>query len=217
MAGVEAPTLRPCTPDDAEILFAIHRESAMTAYAHIFPPDRYPFPDDEMRAHWVTALADPKTDMVVAERAQGADSAAPTEAVPAKQRTRRPSRHVLPNGIASDASAVPVAFEPIGFVGVSPGWLRNLFVLPAEWGRGAGSLLHDEAVRLLRAKEAGARLWVLEENERARRFYEQRGWRHDGERRPSDYPPYPPALRYELEIARRSHPEPPPTRGWNGR
>jgi GNAT superfamily N-acetyltransferase len=161
MAAVNAPTLRRCTPDDAEILFAIHRESAMAAYAHIFPPDRYRFPDDEMRAHWVTALADPETDMVVAER---------------------------------DATS-------IGFVGVSPGWLRNLFVLPAEWGSGAGSLLHDEAVRLLRAKEAGARLWVLEENERARRFYEHRGWRHDGERRPSDYPPYPPVLRYELGIA----------------
>jgi GNAT superfamily N-acetyltransferase len=182
MAAVDAPTLRRCTPDDAEILFAIHRESAMAAYVHIFPPDRYRFPDDEMRAHWVAALADPDTDMVVAERGLrrrlgGAD----------RGRT----------GFAGAAGG----FTPIGFVGVSPGWLRNLFVLPGEWGSGAGSLLHDEAVRLLRAKEAGARLWVLEENERARRFYEHRGWRHDGERRPSDYPPYPPALRYVLEVA----------------
>jgi GNAT superfamily N-acetyltransferase len=160
MGAVEALTLRRGTPDDAEILFAIHRESAMTAYAHIFPPDRYAFPDEEMRAHWVSALADPETDMVIAER----------EA------------------------------RPVGFVCVSPGWLRHLFVLPGDWGSGGGGLLHDEAVGLLRAKEAGARLWVLEQNERARRFYEHRGWRYDGERRPSDYPPHPPALRYELNL-----------------
>jgi GNAT superfamily N-acetyltransferase len=160
MGVVEALTLRRGTPDDAEILFAIHRESAMTAYAHIFPPDRYAFPDNEMRAHWVSSLGDPDTAIVVVERASA----------------------------------------PIGFVGVSPGWLRNLFVLPSEWGRGVGSALHDEAVTILRAAGEGARLWVLQENERARRFYEDRGWRHDGERRPSDYPPYPPALRYSLDL-----------------
>jgi GNAT superfamily N-acetyltransferase len=160
MGGVDALRLRRATPDDAETLFAIHRESAMTAYAHIFPPDRYAFPDEEMRAHWAAGLADRETDLVIAER----------EA------------------------------RPVGFVGVSPGWLRNLFVLPGDWGSGAGSLLHNEAVRLLTAKEAGARLWVLEENERARQFDEHRGWRYDGERRPSEYPPYPPALRYSLAL-----------------
>jgi hypothetical protein len=41
---------------------------------------------------------------------------------------------------------------------------------------------------------------VLEANQRARRFYEHRRWRHDGERRRSDFPPYPAALRYSLEL-----------------
>jgi GNAT superfamily N-acetyltransferase len=158
--GVAAVSLRRAGPDDAETLFTIHRESAMTAYAHVFPPDRYPFPEEEMRAHWVAQLGDSEATTVIAER----------------------------DGVA------------VGFVAVSPGWMRNLFVLPSEWGRGAGSALHDEAVELLRGAGVSARLWVLEANVRARRFYEQRGWRHDGERRASDYPPYPPVLRYELDL-----------------
>ena len=155
-----ALTIRRGLLSDAETLYAIHRESAITAYVRIFPPDRYRFPDAEMRAHWVASLGDDETDVVIAERDD----------------------------------------RPVGFAGVSPGWLKNLFVVPNEWGRGAGSALHDEAVQLLRAKDDGARLWVLEENERARRFYERRGWVFDGERRPSDYPPYPPALRYALDL-----------------
>jgi GNAT superfamily N-acetyltransferase len=153
-------TIRRAVPADAETLYAIHRESAITAYVHIFPPDRYPFPDAEMRAHWVASLGDDETKVVIAERAA----------------------------------------RPVGFAGVSPGWLKSLFVVPDEWGRGAGNALHDEAVRLLRAKEADARLWVLEANERARGFYERRGWVFDDERRPSDFPPYPPALRYALDL-----------------
>ena len=35
------------------------------------------------------------------------------------------------------------------------------------------------------------RLWVLEENHRARRFYEKRGWRLNGETRVVPYPPNP--------------------------
>ncbi|HZB86562.1 MAG TPA: GNAT family N-acetyltransferase [Gaiellaceae bacterium] len=157
---MEALTIRRGEPSDAETLYAIHRESATSAYVHIFPPDRYRFPDAEMRAHWIASLGDDETDVVIAERGG----------------------------------------RPVGFAGVTAGWLKNLFVVPDEWGRGAGTALHDEAVRLLRGKNAGARLWVLEENERARRFYERRGWAFDGERRPSDYPPYPPALRYALDL-----------------
>jgi RimJ/RimL family protein N-acetyltransferase len=35
------------------------------------------------------------------------------------------------------------------------------------------------------------RLWVLEENHRARRFYEKHGWRGNGETRVVPYPPHP--------------------------
>ena len=93
--------------------------------------------------------------------------------------------------------------------------------MPAEWGRGAGAALHDEAVALLRSDGASiAQLWVLEENERARRFYEARGWRDDGGRSRSEFPPHPLELRYALRLGEgrrappgRTHPKPPPTQG----
>ena len=177
---MDALAIRTAGPDEAETLFAIHKESAMTAYAEIFPPDRYRFPDAEMREVWDGALRDAETAVLLAERAG----------------------------------------RPVGLVSVSPGWLRNLFVVPAEWGRGAGAALHDEAVALLRRHGPKACLWVLEENERARRFYKARGWRDDGARSRSEFPPYPVELRYALLLgegrertAGRTHPKPPPTQG----
>lgn len=58
------------------------------------------------------------------------------------------------------------------------GQVRRLHVVPARWGHGVGSDIHDQALKRLR--QAGftqAGLWVLEANHRARRMYERRGWR----------------------------------------
>jgi GNAT superfamily N-acetyltransferase len=74
----------------------------------------------------------------------------------------------------------------VGFVVYGPdtsdlpadGVLRKLYVLPDHSGHGLGSVLHDHAIRELRA--AGfvkARLWVLERNTVAREMYERRGWK----------------------------------------
>ena len=49
--------LREAGPRDAETLFAIQRAGSLGAFAHIFPPDRYPFPDDDVRERWRTFLA----------------------------------------------------------------------------------------------------------------------------------------------------------------
>lgn len=57
------------------------------------------------------------------------------------------------------------------------GELRRLHVLPARWRSGVGGALHDRALAALDAQgRSEARLWVLEHNRRARRFYERRGW-----------------------------------------
>ena len=172
-------SIRAARPDDAETLFTIHCESATTAHVKIFPPDRYRFPDAQMRKVWVEALRSDDVSALIAERVG----------------------------------------SPVGFATFSPGWLRNLFVLPSEWGRGAGAALHDEALGLLRSRGPIAHLWVLEANERARRFYEARGWRDDGGRSRSEFPPHPVELRYSLRLGERraqpgrTHPEPPPTQG----
>ena len=64
------------------------------------------------------------------------------------------------------------------------GELYAIYVEPPHWGTGAGAALMDAAVERLRA--AGfdhAILWVLDDNPRARRFYERHGWSVDGRRR----------------------------------
>ena len=57
------------------------------------------------------------------------------------------------------------------------GQIVGLHVLPPEWGRRIGSLLHDAALAvLLEAQHRTAGLWVIGANQRARRMYESRGW-----------------------------------------
>lgn len=60
-------------------------------------------------------------------------------------------------------------------------------VEPEVWGAGGGRLLMDNALGLVRDAGLGrCTLWVLESNERARRFYEVGGWTADGSQRSSD-------------------------------
>jgi diamine N-acetyltransferase len=72
---------------------------------------------------------------------------------------------------------------PVGVAEVAPEGLDGLFVLPCAWGSGVADRLHDAAVQTLHGWGCDCcRLSVLEENHRARRFYERRGWRLDGRR-----------------------------------
>ncbi len=60
------------------------------------------------------------------------------------------------------------------------GYLQRVYVDPAWWNRGVGTALVDRAVELL--KGHGFRklaLQVLENNRKARAFYEKRGWRFE--------------------------------------
>jgi ribosomal protein S18 acetylase RimI-like enzyme len=83
------------------------------------------------------------------------------------------------------------AGEVIGFADVGPsrdpdtsdatGEVYAIYVLPTEWGRGAGPALMDASLEAMRAAEfREAVLWVLDDNPRARRFYERSGWSLDG-------------------------------------
>ena len=89
----------------------------------------------------------------------------------------------------------------LGFAAIDPPWLSGLYVRPEAWGTGVAARLHDRAVDALRAAGVGrARLWVLEGNARARRFYERRGWRLDGETRVVPFPPHPIDVGYSLVL-----------------
>ncbi|GIJ47041.1 N-acetyltransferase [Virgisporangium aliadipatigenens] len=77
--------------------------------------------------------------------------------------------------------------EVVGFVQFSPsaepdtGDLNAIYVLPSAWGTGAGrGLMAGTVAAFAEAGFRRATLWVLESNERARRFYAAAGWAPDG-------------------------------------
>jgi ribosomal protein S18 acetylase RimI-like enzyme len=80
----------------------------------------------------------------------------------------------------------------VGFVSVgarrdddgTDGELFAIYVDPDHWGSGAGrDLIVAGEKRLSELGYTDAILWVLEDNPRARRFYERAGWSADGGRR----------------------------------
>jgi GNAT superfamily N-acetyltransferase len=102
----------------------------------------------------------------------------------------------------SDASVLVAELdrEPVGFACIRPKWMDALYVVPEQWGQGVADVLYDRALERLRAFGADrCHLWVLEENRRARRFYEKCGWRENGERRIVPFPPNPLDVGYSLQ------------------
>ena len=59
--------IRRARSDDVELLLSIQRASAVEAFPQVFPPERYPFPDDEVRAAWTEALASHDVQTFIAE------------------------------------------------------------------------------------------------------------------------------------------------------
>ena len=106
--------------------------------------------------------------------------------------------------LARDDVVVRVAEDAgdlLGFAVLRPEWLERLYTHPNAWGRGVGSRLHDEAVELIRGLGSSrCSFWVLEANERARSFYERRGWRLNGETRVVPFPPHPLDVGYTLDF-----------------
>jgi GNAT superfamily N-acetyltransferase len=80
----------------------------------------------------------------------------------------------------------------VGFVSVgasrdedADGELFAIYVHPTQWGTGVGrALIAAGEQELLALGHRDVVLWVLEDNPRARRFYESAGWTGDGGRRP---------------------------------
>jgi GNAT superfamily N-acetyltransferase len=84
-----------------------------------------------------------------------------------------------------------VAGDPVvGFAATGPtrdddgsepvGELYGIYVDPDAWGTGAGRALIAAAEDALARDFGEATLWVLDDNPRARRFYELAGWAWDG-------------------------------------
>ena len=98
----------------------------------------------------------------------------------------------------------------LGFASIGPsrdehgvGELYAIYVDPDEWSQGAGRALIERAEECLAEEFAEATLWVLEDNPRARRFYEAAGWLPDGARQSVErLGVSPPELRYRKRLRR---------------
>jgi GNAT superfamily N-acetyltransferase len=108
------------------------------------------------------------------------------------------------DSLADNAVTVLVheeAGSTVGVAGSRAEWLDGLYVLPEWWSRGVGRSLQDEV--LVRQRAAGVQrchLWVLERNDRARRFYERLGWTENGDTRVVPFPPHPVDVGYSIEL-----------------
>ncbi len=67
------------------------------------------------------------------------------------------------------------------------GEVNAIYLAPGAWSRGIGRQLFAAAVDDLAIRHENLVLWVLTDNERARRFYEQAGWAPDGTARVLDF------------------------------
>lgn len=53
---------------DVDDLLRVERAANLVALAHVFPPEQYPYPDDDVRERWLRVLHDPLAQVAVAER-----------------------------------------------------------------------------------------------------------------------------------------------------
>jgi ribosomal protein S18 acetylase RimI-like enzyme len=116
------------------------------------------------------------------------------------------SFHVRAAQRVADTTVALVDDEVVGFTMVTGDEVDQVYVAPAQRGRGAAGVLLLEAAR--RVHEAGhpvARLAVVPGNTRARAFYEREGWVDTGlfdHAAPTDDEPIPtPCHRYEKTLS----------------
>ncbi|MBA8795864.1 ribosomal protein S18 acetylase RimI-like enzyme [Friedmanniella endophytica] len=177
-AGDVDLTLRRARPGAEALLADLERQAGIEAFPHVFPAETYPFPLEQVTDRWRDVLRDPalQTLIAVAAPATGPDPSA--------------------EGTAGEGTA-GAAPEPVGFVALSASSVLHLGVRPDRQGRGVGGCLLTCAEDELFADPflAEASLWVLVDNDRARRFYRDHGWHESDNRRRSPYPPGPPELR----------------------
>ncbi|MFF7445638.1 MULTISPECIES: GNAT family N-acetyltransferase [unclassified Streptomyces] len=144
--------IRQAWPDDASAVADVYVHSWRAAFAGLVP-QHYLDAMDPVREEsvWKTRIAE----------------------------TRWPSSGVL----AAETEAGIIGFTSFGPSQEIPAVaeIGTLYAVPEVWGSGVGKQLMLAALATLgQADYSRATLWVLQDNERARHFYEAAGWRADG-------------------------------------
>jgi GNAT superfamily N-acetyltransferase len=143
--------VRPATGSDADGIARAQERAWQSAYRHVFPVEELDRGGFIRPALWRERLEHPPPGWTTF--------------------------------VAADADGGSV----LGFASVGPsrderglGELYAIYVHPDWWGTGAGVALIARGEAELRAIYREATLWVLEDNPRARSFYETAGWAPDG-------------------------------------
>ena len=164
--------IRRADVSDAERIAEVHVRSWFDAYSDLLPPEEFDKRPVELRLNeWNERLSD--DDFVIS--------------------------------LASDEE------KALGFVGVRTGQdddadprtgeIAYLYLIEEAWGQGLGRKLLAVGVDCLgRRGFTRAVLWVLRDNDRARRFYEANGWKDDGGAKDCFGGANAPAVRYALEF-----------------
>ena len=141
--------IRDAAPADAAAITDVHIRTWQAAYGHVFPRDRLARLDTRRRQRerfWRDTIEGP----------------------PAGSHT-----------LVAERSEAIVGFASIGSArdDDAAGEVYAIYVVPEAWGTGAGHALMQESLRRLQQEGyEQAILWVLEDNPRARAFYEREGW-----------------------------------------
>lgn len=149
-------TIRPAVPEEAQTLAALHVRTWQEAYAALLPEEylRSLTPSQRLPM-WQLILDSP--DRVAIFVAVVEDKLVGFSC----------------GGVSNDNDA-----------GASTGEMWSIYLLQEFWNKGIGRELHDFLIEEL-AKRGfeDAALWVMESNERTRRWYERQGWTLDGSQR----------------------------------
>ena len=143
--------VRSATVDDARGIAVVHIDTWRDAYRGIVPDDYLAAMDyDDREARWREGISAPD---------------GPIRVVTEDDRVigwscYGPSR--------DDDTRGPV------------GELYGIYVSSAFWGTGVGPALMGDALAWLHERFPVSTLWTLEQNARARAFYERSGWTFDG-------------------------------------
>ena len=148
--------LRSATPDDALVVAQVHVRSWQKGYENLLPSEFLASLRVEERAQrYLFGDSRPEVPQTIVALAKGAVRGFAT--------TR-------PLNVDTHASATAE--------------LCALYVDPDYWETGIGSALESECRRRLTHQGFNAaKLWLLDGNVRGARFYEDRGWIMDGERK----------------------------------